>query len=187
LADERPKWLEHNTYWALLTADRYVWCYSERMDWWKTKTVPGGCEEAVRNARSYVNGGERMGFSLEPIVAAAQQRRTEAQKAARYERLARRTSEVAPVSGSSAPVIDGELKDQAWESSSALEPFVIIGDTQTAAKGQTVARATYDTRALYVAVRCEEPNAGELHSEKLSPNDMQIFRGNTVEILINVT
>ena len=33
LPEERQRWLEHNSYWALSTADRYVWCYSERMSW----------------------------------------------------------------------------------------------------------------------------------------------------------
>ena len=26
--EERAKWFEHNTYWALYTTDQYVWCYS---------------------------------------------------------------------------------------------------------------------------------------------------------------
>src|SRR5437870_2341360 len=49
LPEERPRWMEHNTYWALYTADCYVWCYSERMDWWNKKQVPEGCEAAIRN------------------------------------------------------------------------------------------------------------------------------------------
>src|ERR1044071_7928492 len=46
--EDQPKWMEHNSYWALYSADRYVWCYSERMNWWDNK-VPLGCEEAIRN------------------------------------------------------------------------------------------------------------------------------------------
>ena len=39
--EERAKWFQHNTYWALYTTDQYVWCYSERMNWWKNQTPPG--------------------------------------------------------------------------------------------------------------------------------------------------
>jgi len=84
LPEERPKWMEHNAYWALSTADRYVRCYSERMSWWQDKDIPPGCEEALRNARAKVNARERLGFSIEPTIAAAQQRKSEAQQAARY-------------------------------------------------------------------------------------------------------
>lgn len=40
-AEERARWFEHNTYWALYTTDEYVWCYSERMNWWQDQTPAG--------------------------------------------------------------------------------------------------------------------------------------------------
>ena len=46
---------------------------------------------------------------------------------------------------------------------------------------------SFDDKAIYIAFRCEEPNAGQLRSEKLAPNDMGIFKGNAVEVLINAT
>ena len=187
LPEEHSKWMEHNTYWALYTADRYVWCYSERMNWWKGNDVPAGCEEAVRRARASVNAGEPLGFSLEPIVAAALQRRSEAQPAARYPRMPHRSAEIAPVPSGSAPVIDGNLEKATWQSIVPLEPFVLVGHPDSPAKGQTIARATYDARALYIALRCEEPNPDQLQSEKLAPNDMAILKGNVAEVFINVT
>ncbi len=187
LLDERPKWMEYNTYWALYTADRYVWCYSERMDWWKNRDIPAGCEDAVRRARSNVNAGEPLGFSLEPMVAAAQQRRSEAQKAARYSRMPRRTADITAVRGDSAPVVDGNLEKATWQSIVPLEPFVLIGNPETPAKAQTIAHAAYDARAIYVAFRCEEPNPDQLESGKLAPNDMAILKGEVVEVFINVT
>lgn len=72
--DEQPKWFEHNVYWALSTSDRYVWCYSERMDWWKNASVPEGCEAAIRSARDKVEKGQPLGFDLRPIVNAADKR-----------------------------------------------------------------------------------------------------------------
>ena len=32
--DQQLKFFEHNVYYALTATDEYVWCYSERMNWW---------------------------------------------------------------------------------------------------------------------------------------------------------
>ena len=72
-AEER-KWFEHNVYWALYTSDRYVWCYSERMNWWTNTTVPEGAENAIRSARAKIAAGEPLGFDLRPIAEAAAKR-----------------------------------------------------------------------------------------------------------------
>ena len=45
-----------------------------------------------------------------------------------------------------------------------LEPFVLVGTPDATAKGHTIARAAYDAKALYIALRCEEPNPGQLQS-----------------------
>jgi len=76
---ERLLWLEHNVYWALTTSDRYVWCYSEHMDWWGTMAgqvkhgdwVPPGAAEAIRSARRKVKEGLPLGFNLDEIIAKA--------------------------------------------------------------------------------------------------------------------
>jgi hypothetical protein len=187
LPEERPQWMEHNTYWALNTADRYVWCYSERMNWWKGNDVPAGCEEAVRRARANVNAGEPLGFSLEPIVAAAQQRRSEALQAARYPRMSHRSTDIAPVPAGSAPAINGNLDKAIWQGIVPLQPFVLVGEPETPAKSQTIARAAYDAKAIYIAFRCEEPNPDQFQSKQLPPNDGAILKGDVVEVLINVT
>jgi len=62
--EQRARWFEHNVYQALYTADEIVWCYSERMDWWKGN-VPPGAEEAIRSARSKIEAGKPLGFSLD--------------------------------------------------------------------------------------------------------------------------
>src|SRR5262249_48034073 len=157
LPEERPKWMEHNTYWALYTSDRYVWCYSERMDWWNKKQVPDGCEEAIRSARANVNSGKLLGFSLEPIVADAQKRRTEALQPNRYTRMPRRPADIARTTSGSAPVIDGNLNEPFWENIAPLPPFVLVGEPDKSANGQTTARASFNDKALYIAFRCEEP------------------------------
>jgi hypothetical protein len=64
---ERAKWLEHNTYYALSTSDKYVWCYSEEMNWWQNK-VPIGAEEAIRSARQKINMQKPLGFNIEVMI-----------------------------------------------------------------------------------------------------------------------
>ena len=72
--EERPQWFEHNAFWSLYTTDRYVWCYSERMNWWTNKDVPPGCEEAIRAAREKIDKHHPLGFDIGPIIAAAEER-----------------------------------------------------------------------------------------------------------------
>jgi hypothetical protein len=71
--EERARWFEHNTYWALYTTDEYVWCYSERMNWWKDQTPPG-LEAAILSARQKIAEGKPLGFDLEPLIEAAGKR-----------------------------------------------------------------------------------------------------------------
>lgn len=71
--EERARWFEHNTYWALYTADEFVWCYSERMSWWNNK-IPPGAEEAITNARSKIAEGRSLGFDIEPLIEAVKKR-----------------------------------------------------------------------------------------------------------------
>jgi len=70
---ERLRWWEHNVYYALATSDQYVWCYSERMNWWQDK-VPDGAEAAIRSARKKIADGQPLGFDITEIVAAGQKK-----------------------------------------------------------------------------------------------------------------
>lgn len=71
--EERARWFEHNTYWALYTTDEYVWCYSERMNWWKNE-VPPGLEDAIVRARTKIREHKPLGFEIEPLIAEVGQR-----------------------------------------------------------------------------------------------------------------
>jgi hypothetical protein len=73
--EERAKWFEHNTYWALYTTDEYVWCYSERMNWWKDQTPPG-LEAAIVSARQKIAEGKPLGFDIEPLIAETGKRKS---------------------------------------------------------------------------------------------------------------
>ncbi len=83
--EERTRWFEHNAYYALLTTDEYVWCYSERLDWGGTqekaqwhKFIPQGAIEALKSARSKIEQGKPLGFSIREMLAEAQERVEEA-------------------------------------------------------------------------------------------------------------
>lgn len=77
---EQLRWLEHNVYYALATSDEYVWCYGERMNWWRNQ-VPEGAEAAIRSARRKIAEGESLGFEINEIIAAGQKRMREAAEA----------------------------------------------------------------------------------------------------------
>jgi hypothetical protein len=68
--EQRASWFEHNTYWALYTTDEFVWCYSERMNWWKNETPPG-LETAIVNARQKIKEGKPLGFGIDELITAA--------------------------------------------------------------------------------------------------------------------
>ena len=56
-------WWKHNVYYALATSDRYVWCYSENMNWWNG-TAFAGAEDGIREARRLYDAGEALPFEL---------------------------------------------------------------------------------------------------------------------------
>ena len=71
-ASERAKWLEHNTYYALKTSDEYAWTWAEGIDWWTGDNLPEGFTEALFNAKKKVAGGKALGFEIEQMMKAAQ-------------------------------------------------------------------------------------------------------------------
>ena len=74
---EREKWFEHNSYYALLTADEYVWLYTEDMNWWTGEKVPEGFRKALLRAKMKVAAGEPLGFEIEHIIKIAQDKAEE--------------------------------------------------------------------------------------------------------------
>lgn len=79
--EDQARWFEHNVYHALRTTDEYVWCYSEKVDWWGTqqkqewfRKVPSGAEEAIRSAKQKVSLRQPLGFSIQGALQEAQKR-----------------------------------------------------------------------------------------------------------------
>ena len=79
---QQLKFFEHNVYYALTTSDEYVWCYSERMNWWlppqkagKDRILPPGVEQALISARQKYQRGKPLGYDIKDIIEAARQKK----------------------------------------------------------------------------------------------------------------
>jgi hypothetical protein len=88
--DQQLKFFEHNVYYTLTTTDEYVWCYSERMNWWlppekagPNGALPPGVEEAVISARQKYDAGKPLGYDIADMIKAAHQKREAEAKAAK--------------------------------------------------------------------------------------------------------
>jgi len=80
--EQQLKFFEHNVYYALTTSDEYVWCYSERMNWWlppekvkKDRVLPRGVEQALVSARQKYEQGKPLGYDIKDMVEAARQKK----------------------------------------------------------------------------------------------------------------
>ena len=181
----QQKWFEHNAYWALYTADTYVWCYSEKMNWWTNKDVPEGSEQALRSARTAVASGRSLKFDLRPLIEEAKLR----EKTDAGNRLVRRTTDVTAIpTGTARPVIDGDLNDPVWKSAPALDPFVPLLSRGKDAKieAQTEVRMLCDDKAIYLSFLCQEPSPEKLKVSTDRDDDISIFSGDVVEVLVTM-
>ncbi|MDH4241643.1 MAG: hypothetical protein OEW48_18955, partial [Phycisphaerae bacterium] len=80
--EQQLKFFEHNVYYALTTSDEYVWCYSERMNWWlpseklkKDRILPEGVEQALISARQKHEQGKPLGYDIKDMIEAARQKK----------------------------------------------------------------------------------------------------------------
>jgi len=81
-AEQQLKFFEHNVYYALAASDEYIWCYSERMNWWlppekagKDRILPAGVEEALISARQKYKQGKPLGYDIKDMIEAARQKK----------------------------------------------------------------------------------------------------------------
>lgn len=179
--EDQARWFEHNVYWSMYTTDKYVWCYSERMNWWTDQGVPPGCEEAIRSARAKLDAGLPLGFDLKPIIEGAQQR----QQAQLEQRLKKRSAEIQHLpTGVAPPKIDGSLDDAAWQQVKPLEPFVLLASQESDQWAATEARVTWDDVHLYVGFRCTEPAVDKMNVVGVKHDD-DLWQGDDVEVMIS--
>jgi hypothetical protein len=84
--EQQLKFFEHNVYYTLTTSDEYIWCYSERMNWWlppekagPNGALPAGVEEALTSARQKYDAGKPLGYDISEMIKAAREARQKAQ------------------------------------------------------------------------------------------------------------
>lgn len=177
---DRLRWFEHNVYWALRSADEYVWCYSERMNWW-TGEFPDGLDRAIRSAREKLARNGTADFQLAAALARGRTRMEE-DLARRFPPRRAVVRSLEP--GETAPVIDGSLTDGAWQGR-ILEPFVAPADAPAAPAAATTAWVASDSVALYVAIRCAEPRMAEVVAAGAGRDDA-LWVGDSVELLLSL-
>ena len=176
----RAQWFEHNVYWALHTADKYVWCYCEKMHWWQNYAIPPGCAEAIRSARKKLAEGRPLGFDLEPVVEQGHRQ----EKAEIASRLKIQTAAIQRLPQSiPRPKIDAQLGDPAWKATQPLRTFVALAAQSERLKAQTTAWVTYDDSAVFVAIRCEEPAPKRMQVAG-DKRDDDVWLADDVEVLI---
>jgi hypothetical protein len=177
--EEQAQWFEHNVYYALETSDRYVWCYSERMNWWKDENIPAGLPEAIRSAREKLAAGEPVDIDADAIWEKARERRQEEIEA----ELEHREATIAKIPHALAPTVDARRDDRAWQYATELEPFIATFSSSDAEVATTLAHVTYDDQALYVAVRCMEPMAEEMELFGMNRDD-NVWLGDSVDFFL---
>jgi hypothetical protein len=180
-AEEKARWFEHNTYYALQTSDEYVWLYSEQMDWWKNDRLPPGLREAVESARRKLANREPLGFEMADLLKAAREK----QEAELRAKLIRRTATIPRLKANlKPPVIDGQLDDPVWQETPPLEEFVrYVTVPNPQPEAPTRAWVTYDDQHLYLAFRCAEPRKEAMKVVGLRRDD-SIWMGDSVDIFL---
>lgn len=182
--EEQQKWFEHNVYWSLYTTDKYVWCYSEKMNWWLNTTVPKGCAEAIISAKNKLAAGKPLGYNMKDIV-----KRGEAKlKEEMQKKLKIKKADINKIKqGTKPPVIDGKLDEALW-TNAALAPMEPLASSKNIfLNGQTIAYLTYDDNALYFAFKCQEQFMDKLITTATGHDNDGIWLGDDVEFFLCTT
>ena len=145
---ERAQWLEHNVYNSLKFTDRYVWLYTEHLNWWTGANVPEYAEAAILSAREKLATRRPPGFDLNPAIGRAwRELCTQNAKGITPPEIAlpRRAD------GLPAPAIDGRLDDAIWQTAVELpldQTFIQSPDYTVDPRSRV--HLTCDAEKLYV-------------------------------------
>ena len=136
--------------------------------------LPPGANWAILNAKDRLAGAkpeELRDLSQEPQVARAL-------------KLSRATVPARP-DDVSAPTIDGDLSDPAWQSAVHLPRFIRM-KRMYSPKPDSEAWVTYDAENLYVALLCHEPEMGKLKPAG-EGRDGRIYDGDSVDLFLSTS
>ena len=129
--------------------------------------------DATRITRVYVTGAGTLDFALDHV---------ELLEAAREVYL-KPDRHVFVRPAESAPKIDGQLSDAAWQGATHLPEFVQY-KTGTSPKDQTEAWVTFDDEALYVAAQLYTRDPSKLKAEETA-RDASVWRDDCFEVFID--
>ena len=93
-------------------------------------------------------------------------------------------ADVTAVRAAAAPLIDGRLDDACWRDAPATDDFRVRHTQGPASLGSSV-RVAFDDAALYVGVRCEEPDVGSIVTRELERDNSDVFRTDCVEVMLD--
>jgi hypothetical protein len=64
--DYESRWMRHNVYHSLVTSDRYVWLYFERLNFWTGAGAPAGTDPVrdIREAVELYRDGRPLGYDM---------------------------------------------------------------------------------------------------------------------------
>lgn len=85
-----------------------------------------------------------------------------------------------------APTIDGRLDDACWQLGTPASGFRVM-NTDRLAAAQTSVQFVFDDQALYVAVRCSEPEVRRIQTRPLPRDNADVFRTDCVEVMLDPT
>ena len=80
------------------------------------------------------------------------------------------------------PILDGKLDDEAWKYIPESEGFVKLGENTLSDK-RTYFKMGYTEEALFVGVKCDEPEIGSIKAKR-KDGDVKICQEDSVEIFI---
>ncbi|MBT7054118.1 MAG: hypothetical protein HN976_03425, partial [Lentisphaerae bacterium] len=84
------------------------------------------------------------------------------------------------------PTVDGRLNDPCWASVPPTTGFRVM-NTERLAAAQTHAQFVFDGQALYVGIRCAEPNVESIKTRPLPRDNADVFRTDCVEVMLDPT
>ena len=82
------------------------------------------------------------------------------------------------------PVIDGKIEEKAWSDIPIATGFFILFGGDYALERQSCFKAGWDKKAIYIAVKCEEPEPEKIQANVVKNGDRNIFRDDSVEIFL---
>ncbi|MBI4025261.1 MAG: discoidin domain-containing protein [Verrucomicrobia bacterium] len=84
------------------------------------------------------------------------------------------------------PAVDGRLDDPCWRQAKAITAFTLMNSAQPA-QFPNSAYVVFDDNAIYIGVRCEEPNVADIKTRLMPHDSDDVYRTDCIEIMLDPT